>query len=173
MVSQERVKLYFILLVVNVTVLFAVSAIPTNPQMGQQILNSLNSTVSSNQGIVGMGTSIAGHNFFLSLFMSFPFIGIPVGLFILADTGYAFSAIGSYRGVPGVVLPGIEAFLPFFWLEFISYTAMMTESFFMTKAILDGSWRRELNTYLIVVGVVAIILTISGFIESSFISLGV
>ncbi|MEM3244793.1 MAG: hypothetical protein QXU14_05325 [Metallosphaera sp.] len=169
----NRVKIYFMFLIVNVTILFVVSAIPSSPQIGQQILNSLNSTVTTNQGLVSMGTSIAGHNFFLSLFMSFPFIGIPAGLFILAETGYAFSAIGSLERIPGVALPTLEAFLPFFWLEFLSYTAMMTESYFFTKAILGGYWKRELSTYVLVIGLVAVTLTVSGFIESFFISIGV
>ncbi|BBL46721.1 hypothetical protein [Metallosphaera sedula] len=168
-----RIKIYFILLIVNVTLLFVVAALPSSPQVGQQIMNSLNSTVSPSQGLVGMGTSIAGHNFFLSLFMSLPFVGIPVGLFIMADTGYAFSAIGSFEGVPGVSLPTLEAFLPFFWMEFVSYSAMMTESYFMTKAILDGNWRRELPNYALVIGLVAVTLMVSGFVEAFFISIGV
>ncbi|AWR98883.1 hypothetical protein [Metallosphaera hakonensis] len=171
--EMERVKFYFIILVINVTVLFLVASFPSSPQVGQQILGSLNSTVSPNQGIVGMGTSIAGHNFFLSLFMSLPFIGIPAGLFIMADTGYAFSAIGSVEGIPGVALPTLEAFLPFFWLEFVSYTAMMTESYFFTKAVLNGRWKQELSTYVLVIGLVALTLTISGFVEAFFISIGV
>ncbi|QKR00374.1 hypothetical protein GWK48_08310 [Metallosphaera tengchongensis] len=167
-----RIKLYFIILIVNITLLFVIASLPSSPQVGQQIVNSLNSTVSPSEGLVGMGTSIAGHNFFLSLFMSLPFLGIPAGLFILGDTGYAFASIGSFEGVPGISLPTVEAFLPFFWMEFVSYTAMMTESYYMTKAILNGNWRKEVYNYAIVVGLVAVTLTVSGFVEAFFISIG-
>lgn len=51
-------------------------------------------------------------------------------------------------------------------MEFVSYSAMMTESYFMTKAILDGNWRRELPNYALVIGLVAVTLMVSGFVEA-------
>lgn len=170
---RTRVTIYFVVLGIALLITFIGSTIPVSPSYGQLVESQVNQTVSSSGGVVSLATSIAGHNFFLSLFMLIPFVGPLIGMGILYNTGFAISAIGAFRGISGSFLLAAETPLPFFWLEFFSYAAMMTESIALTYAILKGEGWKEARFAVQIVGLVAIALVLGGIIEASLISIGV
>ncbi|BBD73668.1 hypothetical protein HS1genome_2057 [Sulfodiicoccus acidiphilus] len=170
---RTRITIYFTVLGVSLLVTFIGSMIPVSPSYGQLVASQVNQTVSSSGGVVTLATNIAGHNFFLSLFMLIPFVGPFIGMGILYNTGFAISAIGAFRGISGAFLLAAETPLPFFWLEFFSYSAMMSESIALTYAVLKGEGWKELKVAIQVIGIVALALVIGGVIEASLISIGV
>ncbi|WP_054845348.1 hypothetical protein [Sulfuracidifex tepidarius] len=104
--------------------------------------------------------------------MSIPFVGVFWGIFSLSLTAYAFASLGAMDKIPGVFLVSNEAFLPFFWFEFICYSVMMGESLILSKSILTGNINKLLlRNYLFIVIGVGITLLISGYVEASFINL--
>ena len=61
--------------------------------------------------------------------------------------------------------------MPFFWLEFLSYAAAITQGSFLIWAIKKKRLRIEIRNTLRVIGIVAILLFVGAWIEEIFIQL--
>jgi hypothetical protein len=166
-------KIFLYMLIINIALTTVISALPGSSLLGKSISNQLQSEVPSpSSNYLVSGAYIGMHNFLLALGMSIPFVGLAWGLFVLGDTAYAFASLGAMNKVPGVLLASNEAFLPFFWFEFICYSVMMGESFILGRAITKGNLNKSiLRDYAFIVVGVGLTLLISGYVEAAFINL--
>ncbi len=173
MAKLSNVKIFLIMLIINITITTLISSLPGSSFFGHSIDNQLRADVPSpSSDYLISGAYIGAHNFLIALGMSIPFIGVFWGLFSLSTTAYAFASLGAIDKIPGVFLVSNEAFLPFFWFEFICYSVMMGESLILSKSILTGEVNRSLlRNYLFIVIGVGITLLISGYVEAGFIDL--
>lgn len=167
---REWNSIFLVTLTVNLLLVTFLSIAPSSPSYGQSLQQALNSTISSN--FLNTSESIWSHNYLLSLGMEIPAVGVGVGLFILGNTGYAFSALGSAGGFPGYLGVAGEMFLPFFWMELLSYSAMMTESLELVIAYRRGKWREEVRRATTLAVIVGVVLFLSALVETGFISVG-
>jgi len=152
-------------------------AVPVSPEFALEIYNQLNETVTEGNATGTLAPAIFRNNFLLCLAMFIPLAGFGIGLFIMFSTGLAFRAVLEAQLAMGVssappvsfdfstailalTLVGIT-----FVAEFVSYTIGMTESVWLFRRLTQRRWR-ELKITAILIGVVALLLTIGAIVET-------
>jgi len=180
--SSKRKRIYSImfmfLIAVSLTLIGAL--VPLSPQYAKEINDSINQT--RNQGIES-GTLIPTiflNNFGLCLLMFIPIAGAAIGLFILFNTGLAFSAVIQVQGAaasstplpnisPVTALISLLVFGLVFALEYISYSIGIAESIWLYRRLRQRKWR-ELKNAAILIGIVAALLIVGAVVETWLIS---
>ncbi len=168
-----NVKIFLLVLIFNLVLTALISALPGSSSFGRLIDKQLSSEVPSpSSDYLFSGVYIGLHNFLIALGMSIPLVGFLWGIFSLSTTAYAFASLGAMDKVPGIFFVANEAFLPFFWFEFICYSTMMGESLILFRTIVSGKFQTSvLKNYVFLVIGVLITLIISGYVEAAFIDL--
>jgi hypothetical protein len=174
--NRQRIAIFTAILSLAIALTFIASTLPATSSYGREISEELNSSVNVSDPF-DTATGIAGHNLILSMLMGIPFVGVIIGLAIMGNTGYAISALTSFQAPgSGIKITGPVAFstlalLPFFWLEFISYSIMMTQSITLGYSLIRGGAREEGKRTLMTLGIVTLLLVVGGFIEALIIYL--
>lgn len=114
-------------------------------------------------------SNIFTNNFTIASIMLIPGLGIIAGAFVLYNTGLAIAATGLSVNLHGVILMLALLLLPFTWLEFISYSAAMTQSIFLTVGLARRQFRRELIRTAILLTLILTMLLSAAIIEILFI----
>ena len=109
------------------------------------------------------------NNFRATLLMVIPGIGAVLAGVIIYNTGVVFGATGVTHNIPGPLLIIAVALTPFFWLEFLAYSAGVTESLYLLRGIIKKSFRGELRRAGFTVLIAAIFLLLGAAIEIVFI----
>lgn len=109
------------------------------------------------------------NNFRASLLMVIPGLGVVLAGIIIYNTGVVFGATGVIHNIPGPLLLIAVALTPFFWLEFLAYSAGVTESLYLIRSIIKKHVRGELRRAGFVVLITAIFLLLGAVIEVIFI----
>ena len=178
--SNKRKRIYSILAVFVLAILVVIVGfiIPPSPLFVQEINDQTNQIVY--QDPTARGISIFTNNFPLCLAMFVPLVGLPIGLFLMFNTGQGFRALlevqlanGTSTTTPSpsqfsgttAVLALIFAVLTFVF-EFVSYSVAMSESIWLFRRITQGKGRHELKNLLIMIGVIAILLALGGVVET-------
>jgi hypothetical protein len=176
--SSKRKRIYTIafmfLIAVSLTLLG--SLVPLSPQYAKEINDSINQT--RNQGLENgnLIPTIFLNNFGLCLLMFIPIAGAAIGLFIMFNTGLAFSATIQVQSAnaASTTLPNISpitaiiALLVFglvFALEYISYSIGIAESIWLYRRLRQRKWR-ELKNAAILIGIVAALLIVGSIVET-------
>jgi len=172
--STRRKRIYTVIaiLIIAIIITFVGSYVPLSHQDAQTIDNQLNQTVNSHKSNGTLPEYIFLNNFEICLVMFIPLIGPIVGLAILFNTGVALGAIAQIQGYPVFVVLLSELLTPIFWLEFIAYSTAIAASIWLTRRLFQRRWL-ELRNTAIQIGICAIILLVSAFIEAWLISIGV
>ena len=179
--STRRKRIYSIIFmfVIAVSLTLIGSLVPLSPQYAKEINDSINQT--RTQGLEN-GTlipSILLNNFGLCLAMFIPLAGAVLGLFIMFNTGLAFSAAIQVQSTTAASTPlnispitAVIALLVFglvFLLEYVYYSIGIAESIWLFQRLRQRKWG-ELKNAAILVGIVAVLLTIGAVVETWLIS---
>ncbi len=164
---MNRRRVYLIVLIILISIFLASSSIPVNQFEAKQILDDFEEI------ILGDPTTfmIFENNMGIALLMMVPVLGLIIGPYALYNTGLIFSASGVVSGFPSILMVLIIFIMPFFWLEFLSYAAAITQGSFLIWAIKKKRLRIEIRNTLRVIGIVAILLFVGAWIEEIFIQL--
>ena len=181
--SSKRKRIYLIILffVVSVIVTIAGVFVPLSSQQSQTLYNQLNQT--TKQGSVQLGESIFLNNFPLCLGMFIPLFGAAFGLFVMFDTGIALGAelrvesAPNFQGPTQALTPATAIFAltligVIFGLEYVSYSTGMSESIWLFRRITQRRWRHEIKSLVILIGIVAVLLTVGAVVETLAIKAG-
>jgi hypothetical protein len=112
------------------------------------------------------------NNFEICLLMFVPFVGIAIGSIVLFQTGSVLAAVtiteSASRGLnlPPILVFALLFILPFTWLEFISYSTALSESFWLIRRGIQGEWKREIKNLGKLLLITAVLLAIGAFIEA-------
>ena len=169
---RKRIYLFIFTLTVSVLLLIIGSLIPVSHNAAEQIVNPINQTAHQNKANGTLPQFIFLNNFRICLIMFIPIIGPIFGVVSLTYTGYVLSAESQLQGVPQVLNILFLFVLPFFWLEFASYSIGISESIWLLRRLLQGRFG-ELKNAAILIGICAALLAIGALIESWLISIGV
>jgi len=179
--SLRRKRIYSIMFmfVIAVSLTLIGSLVPLSPQFAKEINDSINQT--RNQGLENgtLAPSILLNNFGLCLAMFIPLVGAFLGLFIMFNTGLAFSAAIQVQSTTAVSTPldispttAVIALLVFglvFLLEYVSYSIGMAESIWLFQRLRQRKWG-ELKNAAILIGIVAVLLIVGAIVETWLIS---
>ncbi|MGA2385070.1 MAG: stage II sporulation protein M [Candidatus Bathyarchaeia archaeon] len=172
--STRRKRIYSAIFVFIVAFLLTLigSLVPISHQAAQQLVNPINQTAQQNKNSGTLPQYIFLNNFRICLIMFIPIIGPIFGLISFSYTGYILGAESLLQGVPSVFYLLLLLILPFFWLEFISYSIAISESVWLIRRLLQKRFREFKNT-AILIGVCAGLLALGAIIEAWLISIGV
>jgi len=180
--SMRRKRIYSIIFmfVIAVSLTLFGSLVPLSPQFAKEINDSINQT--RTQGLEN-GTlipSIILNNFGLCLAMFIPLAGAVLGLFIMFNTGLAFSAAFQVQSTtvastpplditPTTAVIALSVFGLVFLLEYVSYSIGMAESIWLFRRLRQRKWG-ELKNTAILIGIVAVLLIVGAVVETWLIS---
>ena len=150
------------------------------PMSSQQIANEnsdLNTTQKQIQSmdLAHRTAAIFLNNFEICLLMFVPFVGIVFGTFVLFNTGSVLAAqtitlnASNNTSIPPVLVFALLFLFPFTWLEFISYSTAISESFWLIRRGLQGEWKREIKNLGKLVLITAALLAAGALIEAALI----
>jgi len=114
---------------------------------------------------------IYGNNLMHTLAMFTPFAGPFYGAYVLFSTGRVIAAMAAIQGSSPVQLLIYTLIFPHAWIEYASYALALSESFWVTSAILRHRFRAELDNLFKAISACALLLLSAAFIETSLISL--
>lgn len=177
--SPKRKRIYSTLFIFILAVLVTIVGVlvPLSPQEEQLVNDQVNQTLIQGQANNNLAPSIFLNNFLLCLAMFIPLAGLPIGLFIMFSTGQAFRAIFDVvtaSGFSSATSQNISAstaslvlilILLTFLFEFVSYSIGMSESIWLFRRSTQRRWS-ELKTAAILIGIVAILLTLGAIAET-------
>lgn len=107
--------------------------------------------------------------------MFVPFVGIVIGTIVLFNTGSVLAAqtitlnASNVTGIPPILIFALLFVFPFVWLEFISYSTGLSESFWLIRRGLQGEWKREIKNLGKLVLITAALLAAGALIEAALI----
>ena len=157
------------LFIINLAIIFLFgligSSIPLNTQQTTEILDQLEEILPENI----TEKTIFINNYKIALLMMIPFIGLIFGTLVIFQTGTAFGGVARIAGTHGIIFYLLTALTPFFWLEFIAYSASMTQGIFIVNGLRNKSIKNELIRTLAVIIFNFILLLVGAFIEMLFI----
>jgi hypothetical protein len=182
--SPKRKKIYSTAFIFVLSLLVVVIGVlvPLSPQEEQLVNNQVNQTLIQGQATNSLAPSIFLNNFLLCLAMFIPLAGLPIGLLIMFSSGQAFRAIFDIITASGVSSASAQNIQPStaflllasigltFMFEFVSYAIGMTESVWLFRRLTQHRLR-ELKTTAILIGVVALLLTLGAIIETWAVSM--
>jgi len=116
---------------------------------------------------------IFGNNLMYCMIMFIPALGPYYGLMVLYSTGKVLAALGVTSGVNPLGLFFSLFMYPHAWLEYISYSLAISESFWLIYAIIKDrgrGLRSELSTAAKVMAICAVLLLLAAFAEMYIIS---
>lgn len=116
-------------------------------------------------------TFIFGNNFMLCLSFFIPIFGIFFGCYVLYNTGLMIAAESIGLGMPPLLSFLLLFIFPFAWLEFLAYSAALSQSVWLTWRVIRRKGKDELVNTCIVITICAIMLLAAAFIEMFFIKL--
>ena len=141
------------------------SAFPLNGEQISEILEEANELIPDDIDV----RKIFFNNYRISLIMLLPVLGFVFGLLVIFQTGMVFGAVGTSIGFSGILLYGLTALTPFFWLEFIAYAASMTESIYIIRGLIERKFKIELTRVLAIIIINFVLLGLGALIEILFI----
>lgn len=150
-----------------VIIMAAGAAMPVNPTDAQTSYNELQTEFKYIATVPG----IFGNNFFQSLIMFTPFIGPLYGALVFFNTGIVIAIIASATNTNAGLLLMTLFLYPHTWLEFIAYSLAMSQSVFLSIAIVRGRFRQELVRTCVIMAVCVLILLLAALLEVILIAL--
>ena len=167
---RRRIMVFLLVFIVCISATIAGVISHVDPKQAHEIVKEINKlgevTSSTRMGI----PLIFGNNLMHTLIMFVPIVGPFWGLFVLYNTGTAYAAYAILYKASPLVLFSSAFILPFTWMEFISYALAISESLWITYALLKRNIKRELVLAAIMIAVCNILLLFGALIEAAIIS---
>jgi uncharacterized membrane protein SpoIIM required for sporulation len=117
---------------------------------------------------------IFGNNLKHCIIMFAPGLGPFYGGFVLYSTGRVLAALGETEGVNPLALLVTLFIYPHAWLEYISYSLAVSESFWLIYAVVKfgvRGFKNELSTAAKIIAVCAVLLLLAALAEMYVITL--
>ena len=171
---KTRIKQYFPkpwrnLFFINLFLLFFTgligSSISLETDEVNNIINQVNQILPKDINAI----SIFTNNITIALIMIIPIIGLLFAIITIFQTGMVFAAMASIENLSGTLLYIITAITPFFWLEFITYAANITQGIFICTSLLKKQIGNELTRTIIIITISFVFLLTGSIIEMFFI----
>lgn len=143
------------------------AAIPVNPTDARTTTEELQNQLK----YIATVDLIFGHNFFLTLIMLIPFIGPIFGGISAFSTGIVIADIAFVNNVNAELLLASLFTAPHTWLELFAYALAMSQSVFVSIAIVRGRFRQELVRTCVIMAICALTLVVAAFFEVILIAL--
>jgi len=135
--------------------------IPVDPTIAKTTTNQLQDQLKYTATV----DLIFGHNFFLTLIMFLPFIGPIFGIFSSFSTGLVVADIASARSLsPGFLVASLFT-APHTYLELFAYALAMSQSVFLSLALVRGRLKQELVRTCVIMAICALVLVLAAFFE--------
>jgi uncharacterized membrane protein SpoIIM required for sporulation len=164
---KKRGVWVIVFFVVAVTIMAVGAKLPVNPTDAQTSYNELQTEFKYVATVPG----IFGNNFFQSLILFTPFVGPLYGALVFFNTGTVIAIIASATNSDAGVQFAELFIYPHTWLEFIAYSLAMSQSVFLSTAVVRERVRQELVRTCIIITVCALILLIAAIFEVTLIAL--
>ena len=129
------------------------------------IINQVKQIIPKNINVI----SIFVNNITIALIMIIPIIGLIFAIITIFQTGMVFAAMASIENLSGTLLYIITAITPFFWLEFMTYAANVTQGIFILTALIKKQIRNEITRTIIIITMSFAFLFTGSVIEMFFI----
>jgi hypothetical protein len=145
------------------------AAIPVNPTDAKTTTDDLQNEFKYTATV----DLIFGHNFFLTLIMFIPFIGPIFGGLSSFSTGIVVADYASpsvYNVNPIMLLASLFVY-PHTWLELFAYSLAMSQSVFLSIAIVRGRFRQELVRTCVIMAICVLTLLLAAVLEVIVIAL--
>ena len=168
----------------TIVIFFILSIVATTigvltPLSTQEVADKNNAISGTRQQLLNTDTirrtaSIFQNNFLICLIMFIPVFGIMIGSIVLFSTGSVIRAeiIATYGNSVPPILGFISIFIfPYAWLEFISYSTALSETFWLFRRGLQGRWAREIINLGKLVLITAVLLATAAFMEAVILGL--
>ncbi len=158
-------RLFFFVLVGLVLIVLIGSAVPLDEVQAREVLKQAQDIIPETITT----QAIFLNNVRAALIIMIPGVGAILGGIIIYSTGLVFGAAGETLGIfgPGLIL--LVGLTPFFWLEFLAYSASMTQSLYVGYGIYRGGVRMEAIRTVLLVFFVILSLLLGAFLEILFI----
>ncbi|MEM0384389.1 MAG: stage II sporulation protein M [Candidatus Caldarchaeum sp.] len=144
-------------------ILLAAGALtPVSVPEAQNMVESFEELVAS---LTVSPAGIFFNNLVASLLMIIPALGMALAAYIVYNTGLVIGAISTTSNTP-VGLSLLIPFLTFYgFVEMLAYGFAVSESFFLTSAVVRRRFRSEMVVVPYVLGVVVLLLALAAVIE--------
>jgi hypothetical protein len=160
--DMRRRGVWIVAFFVAFIIIMAIGAsMPVSPADANSTYNQLKNEVK----YTGTVDFIFGHNFFLTLIMFTPFVGPFFGAFSSFSTGFGIEIIAIAKNTSTGLLFGYLFLFPHTWLELFTYSLAMSQSVFLSAALVKGRFRQELVRTCVIMAVCALILFLAAFLE--------
>jgi hypothetical protein len=158
-------RVFLIFIVITLVTISIGSLTPLSEEESSELVEELESRLPE-----ASTQPIFVNNFLIAVLMFIPALGVVSGVFIIYSTGIVISAIGTSLELPGILLIFSLLFLPFTWLEFISYSVAMTQSVFIIIGLINHNLKKELVRTVFLIFSVFVLLLAGAFIEAIIIN---
>jgi len=162
--TRRRIFVIVFLLLLGFTAIG--SSTTVDKSEANRILENVKKTVPESPSVI----DIFSNNIRVALLMLIPGLGLILAPYVLYNTGLVFSAAGVANEVSGVMLFLTTAILPFFWLEFVAYTASITQNLYVIWAIKSKILRSEIRNLAYTIIIIVALLLLGAWVETIFIS---
>ena len=166
---QDRMIVFLIVFMLCIIVTVIGTLVGVKPSEAQDIIREMNK-VENAVKVIG-AQLIFGNNLMYTLVMFVPVAGPGFGFYVLYNTGRILAAYGTISGVNPVFAFLFLFAFPFTWMEYISYTLAISESLWMTYALIKRNFKNELITMSIIIVICNVLLLLGALIETSLMSL--
>ena len=153
----------------NLFLLFFIGLIGSSISLEQNEINNILDQVSQIIPKDINAISIFSNNIIIALIMIIPIIGLLFAIITIYQTGMVFAAMASIENLSGTLVYLVTALTPFFWLEFITYAANITQGIFIFLALLKKQIRNEAIRTIIIIAMSFAFLITGSIIEMFFI----
>lgn len=158
-------RLFAVVLVALIGIAFISASMPIEEKEAQEIIDQAKQVLPQKVSV----DTIFLNNFRATLLMIIPGFGAVLAGIIIYNTGLVFGATGITMNISGPLLLLAVALTPFFWFEFLSYAAGVTEGTYLLRGIIRKRARSGLRRTGVVIGIMAIFLLLGAAIEVLFI----
>lgn len=152
----------------SVIIMFLGARMPVNLTDAQPIYNEFENELKYTATVPG----IFGNNFFQCLILFTPFLGPLYGALVFFNTGFAIAIIAVVKHANAGWLFTLLFFFPHTWLELFAYSLALSQSVFLSIAIIKGHFKQEVVRTCVVITICALILLLAAVAEVILISLG-
>ncbi|MEM2099054.1 MAG: stage II sporulation protein M [Candidatus Bathyarchaeia archaeon] len=167
---RKRIISIIVVFVVLLVITIAGSLTPIDAQEAKRLTDNLNQTINALKESDALMQYIFGNNLLICILMVIPVIGPIIGCYALFNTGGVIGAIAAVEGYPPAFAFAALFVTPVAWLEYMAYSASISESAWLFRRVLQGKFRHELKNACIFITLCTALLLIGAVIETVMLS---
>ncbi len=164
---QQRIMVFLVVFLLCIAATVTGALVKIDPSDAENIIQEMRD-IEKVTKIAGIQV-IFGNNLMHTLIMFIPVFGPGWGFYVLFSTGRVFAAVSAITNI-NTLLTLLSLFtFPFTWMEYISYAIAISESLWITYAIIKRNFRNELTVIFTAIVLCTILLLLGALIETALI----